>query len=702
MYPDKTPPVGNPDEKSTGDPKYQQLVTEFVGEVRSQLATLTGEIAARNKVINENDAYIYGDLLSRSIQVPLGHDFTPVNWLHRAVEVHRHQMMGKGFNITSSYHEEDSSMIQDPNEQQMMDLENLKRKVYAEQRRVMCEAILRDNGGFALFAQLAEASSATGDAALKAWYDGKGKYHLELIEATENIYAIWSSDNYRRHNAVGFVHQVSKQDAVRDYGVAPTVATSPLGMPLAILSSANTLNYISTQPMVTIMEITGKIEGWCVENDRVKRCDIGSETELNVQIVGNDIRRLISDVRYLPHYYILPNKRIRRRPWGIPDISKAAIAINQSYIETLSDWRTWSSRVNFPKFKGFGFPAGTQLPKPKPRTVETLPLAPGQDIQELTISSRASDEDFIRQIQELKEEFVREVGISQIMFDNPDVEMNSKQAMTKSMQTISDLVDAKRQLWAPLLADVFTDALLCLGEWDSSIKDLVADTEDWFLRIGFPSNLDVEDPVYQQMLINRLNTNTISLQTFLEKQGETKEELDRIKSELKDKVLGAIHGRQVGLMAELALMPPPASAPPKTTVNFRADLTPEQAANMAAMKGFNNGPVYGPTEGPQGELGIRAFDDKVDQGMISGQPYNTGQPITKDASGEPITVQNNPQLPPGQAQPGAPTVGGQPGGAPGMLSTPGQTPQPASMPGSGATPTSAQGAINKHNQRHGG
>lgn len=59
--------------------KYDQLCQEFVGEARSQLATLTGEIALRNKVVQTNDSYVYGDLLQRTLKVPVGHDFTPVN-----------------------------------------------------------------------------------------------------------------------------------------------------------------------------------------------------------------------------------------------------------------------------------------------------------------------------------------------------------------------------------------------------------------------------------------------------------------------------------------------------------------------------------------------------------------------------------------------------------------------------------------------
>lgn len=43
-----------PTAQSANKNKYDLLLGEFVGETRSQLATLTGEIALRNKVVQSD------------------------------------------------------------------------------------------------------------------------------------------------------------------------------------------------------------------------------------------------------------------------------------------------------------------------------------------------------------------------------------------------------------------------------------------------------------------------------------------------------------------------------------------------------------------------------------------------------------------------------------------------------------------------
>lgn len=687
---------------------YDQLTHEFVGEVRSMLSTLTGEIAWRNKRIMENDAYIYDDLLSRQLDVPVGHDFTPVNWLRRTVEIHRTQMMGDGFTVSSSYQGDDVDSTQDPQQQAQIVLQNTKKKDYAEARRQVIESINRDNMGDSLWARMAENASAVGNSVLKGWYDEKaGKYMLSMVEAVEHCYAIWSRDDFRSYDLFAYVYQLSKQRAVSQYSVPPDVATSPLGMPLAVLSSANTVEYISTQPMVTVMEIKGRAQGWGTDgNGRIKRVNIGDENEISAVIVGDIVKQIIDQPKYLPNYYIFPNKLVRRRPWGLSDISPAAVNINQTYIETLSDWRTVAAKINFPKFKAFGFGFDTQLPKPKARTVEMIGLAEGQDIQPIDNPTMQANDviDFERQMAELKEEFVREVGISQILFDNPDAPQGSNQTMMTAMSSISDLVEAKRQLWTPIISSVYKDALQTLSLWDDNIKQIVDGDTDWYLRVEWPPSLRKDDPSYQTMLLNRLNTNTISIQSFLERQGETKEEIDRIKDELQDKVLASIHGKIIGTMAELMIMPPPSQMPPKVAVSLRGDLSPDQEANLAAMHGFNNGPIYGPTTGPQGQSGIRADDNFVNQGQITGPGGQNGGPlggaaIQRDANGQPLPSYN-PNAPSGQSS-GPSTQPQQPNMmTPTENNQPGQ--QPMSQPGSGQpTATTPQGAANKEAQRKG-
>lgn len=673
---------------------YTKLCQEFVGETRSQLATLTGEIALRNKTVLSNDSYIYGDLLDRSIKVPVGHDFTPVNWLRRTVEIHRTQTMGAGFTVVSSYHGIDDDKDSNPQAKQNNELINSKKKSYASERNKLMTAILRDNGGEALWARMVENASAVGDSVLKAWYDeDSGKYKLEMIEAIEHFYVVWNKSNFREFDFTGYVYQISKQQAVDQFGVPVDIATSPLGMPLAVLSSANTVEYISTQPMVTIMEVNGRIQGWKSVNGKITRCAVGDETKINVVIVGDRVYRVIDDPKYLPKYYIFPNKLIRRRPWGLPDITKGAININQTYIETLSDWRTVASKINFPKWKAFGFGLDVQMPKPKARTTEILPLGEGQDIQPIQNpnSQGGAEVDFTRQLDELKQAYVREVGISRQLFDLPDSNSaNSNQAMMTAMKSISDQVEARRQLWEPIINRVFEDAFQILSMWDDNIKEITSGDDDWYLRVEWPPAMRKDDPAYQTMLLNRFNAGAMSVQTMFERFGENpKEEIDRINDEMNSPITAAIHGHMLQLLASLKIAGPPTSAPPKINVNLRGDLTPEQETNLSVMHQFGDGPIYGPSAGPQGELGIRATDNAVndiggENPKVTGEGYKTGQPNI--AGGQAIQAPQAPQAP----QMITPPNGNQPGQ------------QMMSQPGSGqATPNSAAGNVQQVAQRRG-
>lgn len=663
-----------------------KVISSFVGQARSQLATLSGEIALRNRVIQQNDAYVYGDLLTRTLDIPVGHDMTPVNWLRRTVEIHRSQFMGRGFTMDCTFESVDIDSTDDPQAKQILQVEQGKRKTNAERRRLIWDAIMRDNQGKALFAQLAENASAVGGAVVKAYFDeDKGKYVLSIVEALEHVYALWSRDNFREYDAIAYVYQVSKEEAMRSYGVGPNVATSPLGMPLAILSTANTIEYISTQPMVTIMEITGKIQGWTSVNGEIQTCNVGEERDMNVVIVGNDVYRLIDDERKLPHYYIFPNKLVRRRPWGIPDITQAAVNINQTYVEALSDWRTLASKANFPKFKYLGFGLGTQLPAPKARKVEGIPLRQGQDIQPLNMpnSAQLGERDFINQLNELQSQFVREVGISRVLFDDPDIKLNSNQALMTAMKSIGDLTNSKQQLWAPIITKMATDALNTLALYDDGIKQLVEEDSGWYFRVTWPSTANKQDPTYITMLLNRFNSGTLSVQTLLEHLGETKEEIDRISEEMSNPITAAIHGRMLSLLAEYKIAGPPTGTPPRVNINLRGDLNPAEVGDIAAARQVvtPNSP-FPDVLGPQGNSGLTANDNRINAGLISGQ-MNRSQATYRNGQGQPTPVMNQ------NGQGAAEQIS--PGGIPG----------PMSQPGSGAPATTGQGKLNQQQQRRG-
>lgn len=522
------------------------LSREFLATLYSKLTQLDGEISERNQDIEERDDYIYGDKLENSIDIPIGHDFTPVNWLKRTVEIHKTMFMGRPFQAVSTYDTKDVSSAADDQERQRLEIENKNEKNLSEERRRLVDNIITDNGGHALYLDGAESASAVGGWVVKAYYDKEeGRYITAPVEAVENCYALWSNDNFRDFDAFVYAYQVSKQRAAADYGLnEEELMTSPSGTPFYEDSEGKTYD------MVTIVEVTGFVTGWGSTNGKLTKKKVGGENAFNALFVGGKQIRLIDKDNELPRYYIFPNKRERRRPWGRSDITDSAININQTYIETLSDWRTVASKVNFPKFKGFNFGPDSTMPKMKPRKIELLPVGEGQDIT-LLQTGDANGLDFGRQLDELKEQFVRETGISRVLFDDPSVTLNSNQALLTSMKPTSDLAENKKQVWAPILAQMFTDAINIIASHKKEYAQLTKG--DWKLKIQWPSVMQKEDPVYQQMLLNRWNAGTLSFQTFLEMQGETKEEIDRIRDEFYDPVTAAAIGKQFPQLAQFVL-----------------------------------------------------------------------------------------------------------------------------------------------------
>lgn len=570
--------VDNVDQNKQSKP-YKQLEKEFVLNALQLLDQATSEVADRNSDIQEKDQFIYGDAIDRTLNIPAGHDRTPVNWLKRVVEIHKDQFMGRGFQVVSTYNSKDISSTTDPQEQQSILIENKKAKEYAEQRQALYKSIIDDNGGFSMWQDLAENASAIGTAAIKAYYDEEeGKYELCPIESIENLYVVWEEDNFREYKALGYVYQVTKSDAIADYGIDADAPTSLLGQPLEYKWSTGPIN-VSDQEMVTVMSITGEFDGYAVENGKIVEVPLGKETEMHALIVANKIYMVIGDEKKMPKYYILPNKRIRRRPWGLSDVSDAAIEINRTYIETLSDWRTVASKVNFAKYKAFGFVPGSELPKPKPRTTEMMALGDGQDIQLLN-QGDANQVDFKAQLEELKEQFVRETRISRVFFDDPSVTLNSNQALMTSMKPTTDVAEAKKNLWGPIIAEIFEDALNTIAQYDESVKAVVEADDSASVKVMWPSTLQKEDPTYQQMLLNRFNASTMSLQSYLEAQGESKEEIDRIREEFENPLTGAILAKNLGGLYQAKLqagMPqafidggqPPAGANPNGGQDLR-------------------------------------------------------------------------------------------------------------------------------------
>jgi hypothetical protein len=344
----------------------------------------------------------------------------------------------------------------------------------------------------------------------------------------------------------------------------------------------------------------------------------------------------------------------------------------------MSDWRTIASKVNFPKFKLFNFGVGTQLPKFKSRQIQAIPLGEGQDISGIPMGDGGSV-DFRAQLAEIKEQFARETATASILLDN-DGQSNSNQALITSMKPTTDQAENKKELWSPILTQMFTDALETLASYEpETYKDLADDTDPWHFRVQWPSTIQKEDPIYQQMLMNRWNAGTISLQSLLEAQGESSEEVDRIRDEMNDITTGAIHGRMLSTLFSLNFLPPPASAPPKVNVNLRGDLDPGQVGNVTYAHGLNGGPndpnaPFPTSAGPVGNEGLRANDATENNGLITGQQTKPPTSLQKGPDGKVINTQAN-------NQPGTGVV---------------------SQPGSGAPGATPQGALNQTVQNNGG
>jgi len=684
-----------PTGSSAPETSYERLTQELWGAVRGKLQETQAEIIVRNEAIANVDAYVYGRKLETSLDIPIGHDFTPINWLKRVVEIHKTQFMGRPFQIISTYSikDIDSASVMEPaayqqgqlaslgDDKKRLEIENKKQKATAELRMRTIKDIIRDNGGHAMFMEGAESGGVAGSFILKCYYDEDAKkFVISPVETVENCYAVWSKDDFRQHDLFGYAHQISKQEAIDDYNVPNNVPTSPLGSPLDVISTTVSRPTIESQPMVTILETTGKVPGYCSKNGRVSKCEPGDENEINLLFAGNVLKRTIDKPKRLPKYYIFPNKKARRRAWGLSDITDAAINLNLTYIETLSDWRTVASKVNFPKFKLLNFGAGAQMPKFKSRTIQSIPMGEGQDIANLPMGD-AGAIDFRAQLAEIKTQFSRETATAEILLDNDgqNSPSNSNQALITSMKPTTDVAEGKKELWSPVLAQMFEDALETLAEYDpATYGDLADQSDPWHLRTQWPSMIQKEDPIYQQMLLNRWNSGTMSLQTFLEAENESTEEIDRIKDEMSDITTGAIHAKMLNMLFSLNFLPAPAMAPPKVNVNLRGDLDPGQVGDVAFSHGFNGGPndpnaPFATSAGPVGNYGQRANDATENQGLITGgKPQAQG--IMKGPNGQPIAT-------PANNQPGS---------------------QPMSQPGSGATGASPQGALNQATQQNGG
>lgn len=666
--------------KPTTDPA-PSLNTDVVAAVTKALKDLEYDVTQRNSYMDRRDSYLYGEGLFNQIDFEYGQWFAEYNYLLRVIDIHTAQLMGRPFNIYSYYNKEDLSPYADGSQElELARLRNGKAQAAADARKKAVDAIIRDNGGYSRFKDGARIGSAFGVTVYKMWYEKDEKrVKISLLESPQNFRAGWKDGDFRERDFDGYVYQISEDAAYRDHGkilgANESFVTTKYGLPFT-LSSPVTRNGGTDRKMVTVQEYTGYLPGYSGSGAKLKKCKRGEETRVNVMIVGGKLAGIIADEAKLPKYYIINNRQEPRAPWGKSDLPQSALDINQEIVQLQADMMTWSNKNLFKLIQAKGF-SPENIPKKKPRKMQVVPMALEQSLEEMNVSLGTIDE-FQKLINQKMEAFVRVTGVGRVLFEDPSVNANSNQALITTLKPVIDIVEDKQSRWEPALTAMFTDALYLAAEDMKELRESVHTDESWFLCIEWPSVMRREDSAYQQMWLNRFINNTVSLETFLEKMGDgdTSEETDRLKDELKDPIIAAILGKQVGEVAHQAInkmlgIPPWGYITPKLSV--KGELSPQEMGNIAHNYQWDQGP-YGPAIGPQGYQGTQANENFTNQDFIK-------QPADGKPDGAQPQYQNpNPQMTPDQNAPGMPSVAG------------------SGMP----TPTSSAGAIAKNNQNRGG
>jgi hypothetical protein len=596
---------------------------ELAQAIEKALQELSGDVSVRNAYMEKRDRVIFKDGLFDGLIFPNGHDKTMYNWGPRIIHVFASQLFGRGIQLYSSYDKEDDSLSPDPAEQKLAEIRNQKRKADAFARKRLVDAMIRDNGGSAMFYRGATIGSAYGHTVLKEWYDPKTKRtNIKVLEDVQKYYAGWSSDDFRTRDFDAFAYQISPTSALREYGDKfergpdgePIIEYSQFGAPFLIPATNTKLLIVNAQApeapeqrqMVTVIDFTGYLPGWGVKNRKVQQVPKGSETKLSILICGGHVCQQITEEELMPDYYPVANIERPRRPWGESDLSDSAIDINRTYIERMSDWVTFYNKFLFPMYLGRNYDQG-EIPKKKQRSTTVVPAGVDQSL-ELVNAPLNNGYEMPRVLEELKEEFVRITGVSRVMFDDPSISANSNQALMTTLKGIVDIVEAKQKLWEDALVRLFERALEKAAKYDKNISSLIDAEEAWHLYVQWPSILRKEDASYQQILLNLYNAQAISHDTYLELSlgGDVAEEQDRLRDNMKDPVLGgsitkqlpALYQQQLAQAAQALAMPQPgATATEQPLPVLTADQNGE--GQTASMPGSG-----APAVSPQGAINM--------------------------------------------------------------------------------------------------
>ncbi len=687
---------------------YTQALTdsEVVSQLITSLVTYQTDVTERNNYIDKRDRYLYGDGLFENLVIPDGFDQTLYNYLRPITQIHATQFMQDGFGVYSHYQAStaDSADPNDPQAVQVQDVQKLQNKM-AETRawakKDFIDAMVRDNGGTRLWTDGAQVGSDYGSTLYQMWWDGDAtKVRIQLIESIQNWFPVWSDTNFRERMGDAYVTQVNPikanqqwQDKIPQGGFPTSYAGEPLttiqGTTSTLTASAGeTVSSAQTRrPMVTVFNYTGYLTRVCEKNGEYYRCDDGDESMLSFKAVGNTVVDKIVKENEMPRFYYIPNSVVPRRPYGESDLPEAALQINETILQAKSDQITRANKVLYPIIQAIGFENGT-IPPRNQREMTMVPMQPGQQFLPVQFDTQGVEYDRI--IGDLMNDLLKISRVPRVLFDDPEVTLNSNQALLTSMRPILDVVSRKQAIWEPIVTKMFDDALELAALHNETVKEIVTQDEGNYLYVRWPSSLRKDDPTHQAMLINDLHAGAISIRTYLEKRGEqAQEEINRVAASMESPTEAAMQSGMLGTLAHYTIMkaqgiPPEGIIQPH--VSIKADMTPQQEANLADSYGWNKGP-YGSSIGPQGNDGQHANDNYINAPVMGGN-----QSTLTNTTLPPNGIPGPSQTPPG------------PGSQPGPMVTPGQNvpgSSPMSMPGSGAAPVTAGGAVNQHNQRRG-
>lgn len=592
--------------------KRRAVVSAIQGKVKE----LETEISERNDYMNTRDDVLYdSDYLINELQIKAGFDATKYNFLPRAIDIHKSQVMGRGFNIITRYDKEDISVLDDSEDKELVEKEamitNKKRAIAAANAKKGVEDTIEDNGGFAIFTDMAGVGSSYGHGIIKKWYDAdENAVKVVALESPQLYRAGWKDTNFRDRDFDVISYQISTDAADKKYK-----SKLPNGVdsfkPDEQLDNTDTLVKQTSRSMVSVVDFSGSIPG------------VNDGEPFHAMVVGNYLVGYETNRDFIPKYYLFPNRVKYRRPWGASDISDESISINQSYIQRMSDYTTLIDKILFPKIKFKGYES-INLPKAEPREVQGFAMGLDQDMEILQFSPMTYPYD--RVISEIKESLFRSLGLGRVLIDDPTVSFESNQAMMTGMKSTVDIAEDKQNRWkntiVELLEDIYQDLLKHNAKFRESIGG-----EDVRFDIEWPSVLRKEDSSYRTMLFNDVTRGLSSFETYLNKTGcpDASEEMDRVKSEMKDPVLGAI------LSANLRMV---------NQVEIQEDQQ-EDMERKAAEQGMQIDPTTGQPMpvGPE-QTGAPLTTDQNQEGQQPSSGPGTGAPAVSPEGAIATTQQN--------------------------------------------------------------